>query len=437
MYEEMNKMDVKVLAVPAKKLFKDGVWEGLRTDLNEKEFLKLVDREGIYKRRGDLEEDKNYKQIIPQIVLVAENKLFIHRIPQTGSEKRLHDLWPIVLGGHVDKGDLGIEEAAMREFREEIDYQGMILKKTFFGAVHLQDNPVNRVHVGLIWIFQGDKTKFRERGDDGIIDGRFITFKEGEKYFEKMSYWSKLIFPVLKKRLAKGGLQKDISSGLGKNYVDYLKDSFSRNYIEGPEILRLLRKVTKSSSKVLEVGCGSGHGISFLTKAGVKERNVTGIDIDGELLGQAAKDYPKVVFLKRDIRKPFQLKDKFDVIFCNFVIHYFDKKVSATVIGEMRKVLKKGGVVLFTVPHPIRWVNGHLSKYFERKTRLIPTPWGKELPYSHKTMGDYINLMTQSGFEVMEVSEPEVLLKGKEVSMSEYEKYTKCPSRLMILARKK
>ena len=135
-----------------------------------------------------------------KVLAVPTNKLFIHRIPMTGSEDRLHDLWPIFLGGHVEESDLNIEEAADREFNEELHYGGNILRKEFVGVVNLQDNAVNSVHAGLVWAFMGDSENFENTGDDGVIDGKFVTWEEAEKMLDQMSYWSRVAFPELRKR---------------------------------------------------------------------------------------------------------------------------------------------------------------------------------------------------------------------------------------------
>lgn len=199
----MNKMDVKVLAIKREKLFSNGTWEGFKTDEDLNEVINLIESEGEYIRRGDLEEDESYKQIIAQIVLVVGNKLFLHRIPSSGSESRLQDMWPIFLGGHVDYGDESISKAMEREFREEIDYQGKIIKKEFAGLVNLEDNPVNRVHTGLVWVFKGDSENFKDNQDDGIAEGKFVTWGEADKMRENMTYWSKEAFPMLKEKFAK------------------------------------------------------------------------------------------------------------------------------------------------------------------------------------------------------------------------------------------
>lgn len=186
----------EILVVKTDKLFPNGIKEGFK-EANPNEILDLINKYGEYRPRSEMEEDDSFQQIIPQIILQVEDKFFIHRIPQTGSESRLHDLWPILLGGHVEKSDLSIEAASEREFEEEINYKGKILKKVFLGIVKLHDNPVNKVHTGLVWLFIGDTEDFEPTEDHGLADGQFMTLGEIEKYKDKMTYWSREVYKYL------------------------------------------------------------------------------------------------------------------------------------------------------------------------------------------------------------------------------------------------
>ncbi|MCL4390091.1 MAG: NUDIX domain-containing protein [Patescibacteria group bacterium] len=196
----MDKLEQKVLVVPTNKLFPDGVWEGFRPIDDFQTVFGLINRYGEYKRRAEVEDDPSWKQIIPQVILIAQNQVFVHRIPVTGSEDRLHDLWPIFLGGHVEEGDVDIGKAAEREFNEETRYLGTVLKREFVGVVNLQTNQVNMVHAGLVWAYLGDRAIFEDSGDEGVIEGKFVTWDEAEKLIERMSFWSKEAFPALRER---------------------------------------------------------------------------------------------------------------------------------------------------------------------------------------------------------------------------------------------
>lgn len=187
-----------ILAVKTEDLFPEEIREGF-WEIPIEEVLDLVNRKGEFVPRVDADLDETYQQIIPQIILKVGKKIFIHKIPSTGNEERLHDMWPIFLGGHIDETDEGILEATQREFEEEINYQGNITKRKFLGLVNIHDHPVNRVHIGMVWLFEGDSEDFESTGDDGVSEGKFVSLDELEEYYDKMSYWSKLVYQYLSK----------------------------------------------------------------------------------------------------------------------------------------------------------------------------------------------------------------------------------------------
>jgi len=197
-----DKDEEEVLVVKTDVMFPNGVKEGLFA-ADEKDLLQTITKHGSFLKRKFAEKDPGWQQIIPQISLVVGKKIFIHRIPDTTNEKRLKDMWPIFLGGHVNNIDGGIMEALKREFDEEIRYKGQIVKKTFIGIVKKSEPLVNKVHTGLVWVFQGDSEEFEGTGDNGIADGRFVMLQELRKYYSKMSYWSRIAAPEIARQFSR------------------------------------------------------------------------------------------------------------------------------------------------------------------------------------------------------------------------------------------
>ena len=113
-------------------LFVKGKWSGLKTK-NLDYYYQLLLNKSEFKIRSQLENDPNYKQIIPQIILKYKDKYFLHK-QINANEKRLNGLCPLPLGGHVEKFDLNndqdvIQTALYRELDEEAQVNANIIKK--------------------------------------------------------------------------------------------------------------------------------------------------------------------------------------------------------------------------------------------------------------------------------------------------------------------
>ena len=62
-----NKDDELVLVVESEIIFEKGIWQGLKTD-NLDYYVELIKNNCQFKRRGDVETDPSFQQIIPYIV---------------------------------------------------------------------------------------------------------------------------------------------------------------------------------------------------------------------------------------------------------------------------------------------------------------------------------------------------------------------------------
>ncbi len=111
--------------------------------------------------RPHLEEDENFKQIIPYVILSHQGKIAVYQRTQKGGENRLHNMNSIGFGGHIDAFDLAydadgtinldqtIETSAQREIDEELIVSD-IISKTQLGYILDNSNPVGRVHIGVV-----------------------------------------------------------------------------------------------------------------------------------------------------------------------------------------------------------------------------------------------------------------------------------------------
>lgn len=108
--------------------------------------------------------------------------------------------------------------------------------------------------------------------------------------------------------------------------------------------------------KILDVGCGAGKQCFSFYNHLKGDCDITGGDVNAELLAQARSENPekangKVSFIDLDFNKKFPLPDNsFDLASCCFAIYYAEN-IPFT-IQEMHRVLKPGGRLFTTGPMP-------------------------------------------------------------------------------------
>lgn len=120
---------------------------------------------------------------------------------------------------------------------------------------------------------------------------------------------------------------------------------------------------------VLEVGCGSGRLAREMSGRG---HDVVGLDLRREglqRLPRAAEEGPAVKAVQADAAALPLQAETFDVVVLMDVLEHAD---DAAVLGEVRRVLRPGGVAILTVPAlPWLWsyrddAAGHRRRYTRR-----------------------------------------------------------------------
>ena len=169
-----------MLVVPADIIFKQGKWQGLKKD-NLDYYLDLIKNNYQFKRRGDVETDASFQQVIPYMVFSYQNKFFIYKYLEGAGEKRLHDTYQLGVAGHINQIDVNggdvLEEGMMREWAEEVDYQGNLLEKKLVGILNDDSGDVEKVHLGLVYSFVGDSPEISIKEKDKM-QGEMVELKD-------------------------------------------------------------------------------------------------------------------------------------------------------------------------------------------------------------------------------------------------------------------
>lgn len=186
---------------------------------NTTDSLRAIEDAGLWiGPRPVLEENPNYRQTIPYIVLKYEDRIVQYTRTSAGGEKRLHGRKSIGLGGHVDLEDVvahqnriclqdTLNRAASRELDEELGVTQFSDQK-WIGFIVDNDSAVGRVHIGIVglWTLAEAPSGLVE---DAIGDVELLTYDDLRRNQAYMETWSSMLLPEIAAQLgARGGARR-------------------------------------------------------------------------------------------------------------------------------------------------------------------------------------------------------------------------------------
>lgn len=142
---------------------------------------------------------------------------------------------------------------------------------------------------------------------------------------------------------------------------------------EGRRTLIMNLLINDPPSKILDVGCGTGHTLTFL-KSTFPKAKLYGVDLSKKAVFFSKKRGHKNIYQANALKLPFK-KEQFDVVLLLDVLEHI--KDHQKVINETKRVLKKGGRIIVTNPAlNFIWSSfddnqGHERRYTRRELRKL------------------------------------------------------------------
>lgn len=195
--------DELVLVVPTRELYAVGFFIGFNP--NVEPYLRMVydNSKTSFRPRGEVEDDPDYQQLIPYVIFQSstaeDDRPLLYRYyrgPQQG-DPRLQRLASLGVGGHINPGDaadsqaLSIFEAGLaREIREEVELpEDQFYTPPCVGVLNLNETPVDRVHLGFVYVYRLDYPQLKAR-EAGLSRAGFVPVAECYRQLEEFERWS-------------------------------------------------------------------------------------------------------------------------------------------------------------------------------------------------------------------------------------------------------
>ncbi len=174
-----------------------------------------------------------------------------------------------------------------------------------------------------------------------------------------------------------------------------------------PEILESV-----AGKAYVELGCGGGQGSVGTAELGAEP--VVGVDFSGEQLRHARQLRDRygvdAQFVQGDVTNLPLADDRFDVASSEAAFQMVEDLDRA--LGEAHRVLRGGGVLVLSVPHPLNEILDPEERtvarsYFEPGPReiTIDDDYESTLVVFDRTVGELHGALVDAGFEVRRVIE--------------------------------
>jgi len=180
-------------------------WRGVR-DVSLDPYLAAIEGLATFRPRREVEDDTDWKQVIPYLALFDGGRLYLMRRTRAGGDARLHERYSIGIGGHVNPGDGGPLGGLRREWHEELQADFLPDFRPL-GVLNDDEDPVGAVHLGLVFAAdaRGRPVAIREKHK---LEGRFASLGEVAAVAPGLETWSSLLFDFLTRNRAEPAAER-------------------------------------------------------------------------------------------------------------------------------------------------------------------------------------------------------------------------------------
>ncbi len=154
-----------------------------------------------------------------------------------------------------------------------------------------------------------------------------------------------------------------------------IHQNYEREKIKYDDWLDLFNNEIKNcDTPIIDLGCGSGNDTKYLIEKGKK---VIPCDYSEIAIQNIQKNFPEIERIECfDITNGLPFEDNFtNLIIADLSLHYFTEETTRKVLGEIKRVLKPNGLLMFRV-NSVKDVNHGAGEGKEIEQHLYKTEDG-------------------------------------------------------------
>jgi len=168
---------------------------------------------------------------------------------------------------------------------------------------------------------------------------------------------------------------------------DQLAPEYANKWFDDPVMEATIRKFAKASgsgARVLDVGCGPGRDVKFMSELGME---AVGADLSEGMIEEARHRFPAGIFRWMDMRNLRFPPRAFSGVWSCASIHHLTKDQAAAALAEFSRVLVEDGLLAVSIE-----VGEHERERYDRIgrfERLYKAP-------------EFRSLLVRTGFEIVD-----------------------------------
>jgi predicted NUDIX family phosphoesterase len=195
-----------VLVVPTELFRELGYFQGFTSEIDRYLSQLLSPANTSYRPRGEMEENPNFKQLIPYVIFrhrdaAGNESLFQYTRGKGMGESRLHSKRSVGIGGHISVDDqvspdaVPYDEGMRRELDEEVIIDTPFTGRCV-GLINDDQTPVGQVHLGVVHLLDVERPAVQARETD-VLESGFRPVSELLADLERFETWSQFCLQAL------------------------------------------------------------------------------------------------------------------------------------------------------------------------------------------------------------------------------------------------
>jgi len=201
--------DSYILVVPTQSLWDEGrgYFQGFCSEPDK--YLDVVNKQAFFRRREPSEQEPEFKQLIPYVIIICEAAngdilIFKYRRGKGTGETRLTGQLSIGIGGHVDMVDDDnaplnelYQKGMIRELNEEVKIKTTVLEEKCVGLINDDSMPVGKVHLGVVHVMKVAMPEVETADESEVDQAGFISLSLLRQIKYELETWSQIALDAL------------------------------------------------------------------------------------------------------------------------------------------------------------------------------------------------------------------------------------------------